>query len=201
MQADDEALEMVARRAGGSMRDAQSLLDQLLAFGGDRLTAEQVHSLLGTARDDLVLGLASAVLNHDPKRALEQLDQAAEEGFQMGELLDQLIAYWRDLMVIQCAGAEAKDLSVAPRHRETLTNQSGAVKLDTILAGLDVLNSTKMRLRGSNHGRVLMEMALVRLGRLDDLVSLAQVAQSAQFPESPGVATPGLAPQRRRRRM
>ena len=44
MQADDEALELVARRAGGSMRDAQSLLDQLLAFGGDRLTAEQVHA-------------------------------------------------------------------------------------------------------------------------------------------------------------
>ena len=50
MQADDEALELVARRAGGSMRDAQSLLDQLLAFGGDRLTADQVQQLLGTGR-------------------------------------------------------------------------------------------------------------------------------------------------------
>src|SRR5262249_24987320 len=48
-QADDAALQLVARRAGGSMRDAQSLLDQLLAFGGERLTAEQVHALLGTA--------------------------------------------------------------------------------------------------------------------------------------------------------
>ena len=56
MQADDEALELVARRAGGSMRDAQSLLDQLLAFGGDRLTADQVHQLLGTAGDDRIVG-------------------------------------------------------------------------------------------------------------------------------------------------
>src|SRR5262249_14925479 len=62
MQADDDALELVARRAGGSMRDAQSLLDQLLAFGGDRLTADQVHQMLGTAHDDRVLALAAAVL-------------------------------------------------------------------------------------------------------------------------------------------
>ena len=56
MQADDDALELVARRAGGSMRDAQSLLDQLLAFGGEKLTVEQVHQLLGTADDDRVAG-------------------------------------------------------------------------------------------------------------------------------------------------
>jgi DNA polymerase-3 subunit gamma/tau len=186
MQADDEALELVARRAGGSMRDAQSLLDQLLAFGTDRLTVEQVHALLGTARDDRVLALAEAVLAHDPARALDLFGQAADEGSQLGELLDQLIAYWRDLMVLHCAGDAAKDLSVAPRHRETLATQAAALKLDTILAGLDVLNATKFRLRGSNHGRVLMEMALVRLGRLDDLVSLGQVAQ--------WLAQPGSAP-------
>jgi DNA polymerase III subunit gamma/tau len=186
MQADDDALELLARRAGGSMRDAQSLLDQLLAFGGERLTAEQVHSLLGTARDDLVLGLADAVLGHDPKRALDLLGQGIDEGIQLGELLDQLIGYWRDLMVLHCAGAEARDLSISPRHRETLATQAAALKLDAILAGLDVLNSTKTRLRGSNHGRILVEMALVRLGRMEDLVSLSQVAQ--------WLAQPGAAP-------
>jgi DNA polymerase-3 subunit gamma/tau len=82
-------------------------------------------------------------------------------------------------------------LSVAPRHRETLAKQAAALKLDTILAGLDVLNTTKFRLRGSNHGRVLMEMALVRLGRLDDLVSLGQVAQWLSQPGSAPAARPG----------
>ena len=100
-------------------------------------------------------------------------------------MLDQLIAYWRDLMVLHCAGGEAKDLSVAPRIATTLAKQAAALKLDTILAALDVLNTTKFRLRGSNHGRVLMEMALVRLGRLDDLVSLAQVAQWLARPARP----------------
>jgi DNA polymerase-3 subunit gamma/tau len=177
MQADDEALELVARRAGGSMRDAQSLLDQLLAFGGDRLTADQVHQMLGTAHDDRVLALAAAVLDHDAKQAIELLTQADAEGLQMGELVDQLIDYWRDLMVIKAAGEEARDISLPRRHRPTLVRQAEALSLDTILAGLDVLDTTKARLRVSSHPRVLIEMVLIRLGRLDDLVSLTQLAQ------------------------
>jgi DNA polymerase-3 subunit gamma/tau len=177
MQADDEALALVARRAGGSMRDAQSLLDQLLAFGGERLTTDQVHRLLGTARDERVFALAAAILEHDAKKALELLGQAADEGLQLGEFLDQLIEYWRDLMIVRCAGAEGAHLSAAPEHRATLGQQAARLSLDTILAGLDILAQTKARMRGSSHGRVLLEMALVRLGRLDDLVALSQLAQ------------------------
>src|SRR6476646_6654848 len=70
VKADDEALRIVARRAAGSMRDAQSLLEQLLSFGGDKLTADVVHSVLGTAADDRVVEIATAVLNKEAKRAL-----------------------------------------------------------------------------------------------------------------------------------
>jgi DNA polymerase-3 subunit gamma/tau len=177
MQADDEALEFIARRAAGSMRDAQSLLDQLLAFGDERLTIEHVHRLLGTATDDRIIGLAKAILDHDPKQSLELLGQAVDQGLQLGELLDQLIDYWRDLMVLSCAGSEAKDLSVPARFREALMKQATSLSLETILAGLDILAATKARLRGSSFGQVLMEMALVRLSRLEDLVPLAQLAQ------------------------
>jgi DNA polymerase-3 subunit gamma/tau len=177
MKADDEALELVARRANGSMRDAQSLLDQLLSFGGDQLNADQVHQLLGTARDERVLALAAAVLEHDSKRALDLLAEETKEGLQLGELADQLIAYWRDLMVLNCTGGAAADLSVARRHRERLAAQAKAMKLDTIIAGLDVLSTMRARLRNSNHGRVLVEMALIRMSRLDDLASLSQIAQ------------------------
>jgi DNA polymerase III subunit gamma/tau len=178
MKADEEALEVLARRAGGSMRDAQSLLDQLLAFGGERLTVEQVHRLLGTASDDRVAELAAAVLQRDPKLALELLGKAADEGLQLGELVDQFIGYWRDLMVVNAAGPEAPALSVGTKHRPALAEQAKSRTLDTLMAGLDILSSVRARLRTSNHGRVLVEMALVRLGRLDDLVSVATLAQA-----------------------
>src|SRR5207245_6505202 len=87
MQAEPEALSIIARRAGGSMRDAQSLLDQLLAFGDDKLTAEQVHKLLGTANEERVAALAGAVAEHDARQALQLLNQFVEQGLQLGELL------------------------------------------------------------------------------------------------------------------
>ncbi len=175
LEADDDALELVARRAGGSMRDAQSLLDQLLAFGGERLTSEQVHAMLGTAHDDRVAELAAAVLNQEPRQALDLLAQAAGEGLQLGELLDQLLDYWRDLMVVHCAGEQARDLSVPARHRDALVRQAKALQLDTVLAGLDILAATKARLRTSSHARTLVEMAVLRLGRLEQLVALSQL--------------------------
>ncbi len=134
LQADDEALELIARRAAGSMRDAQSLLDQLLAFGEERLTAEHVYRLLGTAHVDQVVALAKAILERNPKEALELLGRSLDEGLQLGELLDQLIDYWRDLMVVGCAGADYGDISVPPRHRDTLIQQVNTISLDSILA-------------------------------------------------------------------
>jgi DNA polymerase-3 subunit gamma/tau len=177
-EADDEALELIARRAGGSMRDAQSLLDQLLSFGGKRLTMEQVHGLLGTAHEDRVAEIATVVLEADAKRALELLAGAADEGLQLGELVDQLIDYWRDLMVVHSSGLENQVLSQTGPRKEGLLKQAQALELDTILAGLDILVSAKIRMRNTSHGRVVLEMALVRLGRLENLVSLTQLAQA-----------------------
>lgn len=190
IQADDEALELLARRAGGSMRDAQSLLDQLLAFGGERLTTDEVHHLLGTAGDERILALAEAVLTHDVKNALDLLDEAVVTGLQLGELLDQMIGYWRDLMVVHCAGAEGRDLSVPRRHRETLAQQAKTLNLDAILAGLDILSATKSNLKNSNHGRTLVEMALIRLGRLENLMALPYLVRLLQQRGGPMVNSP-----------
>src|SRR5262249_34565296 len=73
---------------------------------------------------------------------------------------------------------EIADLNIAEHHQETARQQARAHTLDTLLAGLDVLTTTKSRLRTSAHGQVLLEMAVVRLSRLDELIPLSQLAQS-----------------------
>ncbi len=198
MQADDDALQLVARRAGGSMRDAQSLLDQLLAFGGERLTVATIHQLLGTAGEEHVAALAAAVLQRDAKTALERLAELVNQGQQPAELLDQLIEYWRDLMIVCCAGAAGQDLSVSGAQLAAVQEQANQRDLDTILAGLDLLVAAKNRLRNTSHARVLLEASLVRLARLDDLVPLAQLAEWVSREGTPparsqGSAAPGAA--------
>ncbi len=177
MEADDEALQIIARRAGGSMRDAQSLLDQLLAFGSDRLTTEKVHQLLGTAADDRILTLVNTIVERDANQALAILSTSADEGLQLGELLDQLIEYWRGLMILSCAGSDFRDVNLSEKARETAIRHAQQMTLDTILAGLDILTTTKSRLRGNNYALVLLEMAMIRLIRLEDLLPIAQLTQ------------------------
>jgi DNA polymerase-3 subunit gamma/tau len=190
-QADDEALRLVARRAAGSMRDSQSLLDQLLASSQGKLTAEHVHAVLGTAGDDRVLELAGAVLGHDPKAALNLLAGWIDRGVQPGELLDQLIDYWRALMLAGCGG-DLEELSLSPNVREVVRRQAGSVLLDTVLAGLDVLTTAKARMRGTGHTQVLLEVAIVRLARLDELLGVGALLRggvTAAAPTEGGRAT------------
>ena len=105
-KAEPEALRLVARRAGGSMRDAQSLLDQLLAFSGDTITASSVHQLLGTAGEERVLKLAAAIVNGSALDAIQGINEFAEQGLQLGELLDQMVELWRELMLHSAGGDE-----------------------------------------------------------------------------------------------
>jgi len=191
-EADRDALELVARRAGGSMRDAQSLLDQLLAFTPGKLGVEQVHGLLGSAGEERVSTLAQALLCKDAPQALDLLGEALDHGAQQGELLDQLIEYWRDLMITQVAGVDRIGVSVTGVRKTELQVQATQFSLDSFLAGLDVLSAARQRLRGTSHGRVLLEMAVVRLCRLENLVALSQLTEMLQR-EGLAVARPAAA--------
>jgi DNA polymerase-3 subunit gamma/tau len=177
MEAADEALETVARRAGGSMRDAQSLLDQLLAFSGKKLTVDSVHQLLGTAHEERVIDIAAAVFARDAKKVLESLNAIVDQGQQLGELLEQLIEYWRDVMVVNSAGLAGQSVSVSSARRPILEQHAKQANLDTILAGMDMLVTAKARMRNSSHARAILELALVRMCQLDDLLPIAQIAQ------------------------
>jgi DNA polymerase-3 subunit gamma/tau len=171
------ALELVARRAGGSMRDSQSLFDQLLAYGGPSISATDVHRLLGTASDERLIELAEAIIGRQPARAIELLDQALEGGVQLGEFVDQLLEYQRDLMVV-AAGAESAALqSVAGTNRPILAEQGQRWGLPTVLAALQILAETKTRMQRSGMGRALAELALVRLCLLEETLDLASLVE------------------------
>lgn len=178
-QADDDALRLVAKRAAGSMRDSQSLLDQLLASAQGHLTAEHVHAVLGTAGDERVRELAAAILDHDPRTALNLIAAWVDAGLQMTELVDQLIDHWRCLMLVSC-GPDLRDLPTSMNAKELLFQQTSKLSLDAILAGLELLTTTKARMRGSNHSQVLIEMAVVRLSRIGEVLSVNQLLQAFQ---------------------
>jgi DNA polymerase-3 subunit gamma/tau len=127
------------------------------------------------------------VFAHDAKLALARLKEFVDAGLSVGELLDQLIDHWRDLMLVACAGKDAPNLNTPGRFRAALEQQAAAGNLDTVLAGLDILVSAKNRLRSSGQAQTLVQMALIRLCRLDDLTPLSQLAMWLSQPGSAAV--------------
>jgi DNA polymerase-3 subunit gamma/tau len=179
------ALELVARRAAGSMRDSQSLFDQLLAFGGKQVGVDDVHRLLGTAPDDRLIDLTATLIARDRGKALGLLQESLEMGAQLSELTDQLLAYFRDLMVLGAGAGEAPLMAVAEEQRPVLVKQAKQWGLMSIMAALQILAESKARMKGVTYGRILAELALVRIGSLEDLDQLGELVgllRSGRFP-------------------
>jgi len=171
--AEPEALEALARRAAGSMRDSQSLLEQLLAFGGPQITLEEVHRMLGTAGDRRLSQLARHLADRHAAGALAELDAAVAEGVDIGPLLDQLLGYFRDMMVA-AAGCPAESLLYASSsERAAMVAAGKQLGLETVLAVMQILDHTISRLRYSTHGRILAELAIVRICNLENLERLS----------------------------
>jgi DNA polymerase-3 subunit gamma/tau len=178
VQAEPEVLEILARRAAGSMRDGQSLLEQLLSFAPGRITAADVHGMLGTANDERLGSLAGDLAAHRPAAALAELDAAVQEGVDPAQLLEQLFGYLRDCLVA-AAGCPAEVLLYAsPASYEQVTTIGKQFGTGTLLAATQILDHSLARLRYSTQTRILAELALVRICDLENLDELsALVAQ------------------------
>lgn len=181
---EEEAIELVARRARGSMRDSQSLFDQLLAFSEGTIRAADVHRMLGTASDEMLVTLFDAVTEHRPGEVLNTLDEALQHGVQAGELLDQCIGYVRDQMVTLSGGARVPLCSVGSSHRNKLLAQAEQAGLPNVMASFQILSEARTRMLRSTFARVLLEMALVQLSLLENLSAVSSLL-SGNLPALP----------------
>ncbi len=178
--AEPEALALLARRAAGSMRDSQSLLEQLLSFGHDRLTVSDIHTLLGTASDERLSALAGHLAGRNPAGALAELDAAMTEGVEVGQLLEQLLGYCRDAMTLLVGCPAEALLYTSAARQEEVAAVGKTWGLETLLAVVQILEQALSRLRTSPQGRTLAELALVRVASLENLEDIATlVAQIA----------------------
>ncbi len=186
--AEDEALQLLARRAAGSMRDSQSLLEQLLAFAGGDITVETVHRLLGTADAGSVASLAAALLARDAAGALATLDAALQRGVDVGQLTEQLMGYLRDVMAAS-VGAPADILRQAPAtDLEPLRQMGQQWGMPTLLAAVQILDQALARMRLSVDRQTLVETALVRISYLEDLASVASLVNRLQGAQADSTA-------------
>lgn len=183
-EVEEEAIELVARRARGSMRDSQSLFDQLLAFSEGTVRAKDVHRMLGTASDELLVSIFDAIAHHRPGEVLNLLDTALNAGVQTGELLDQCVGYTRDMMVSLSSGATVSLCSVGTSLRESVAKQADTLTMPNVMAAFQMLSEAKGRMFRSTFSRVLLEMALVQISLLENLSAISSLL-SGNLPALP----------------
>ncbi len=198
-QADEAALRLIARRAAGSMRDSQSLLEQLLSFSGNRITVEVVHAMLGTADETRLASFASRLIERDAAGALKELNTAADEGVDVGQLAEQLLGYLRDMMTLTVGGSADLVRTANPNSVDQLKEWGKTWGTMTLLSALQMLDETIVKMRHSVQSRILLEIALVQICNLQDLQALSDLVkafatQSAPTPRTVTKVAPAASP-------
>ncbi|MFM7033844.1 MAG: DNA polymerase III subunit gamma/tau [Planctomycetia bacterium] len=165
------ALDLIARRAAGSMRDSQSLLEQLLGAASGPIGADDVHAVIGTGREERVGRLVAAIANRDAKESIAAFDASLLGGADPGGVLEQVIAALRDALLasVGCGPDMLREGAGLGVDLPAIGRQIGT---ETILAMLQIVDQALARMRTSGHAAVLAEMAIVRLANLENLDTL-----------------------------
>jgi DNA polymerase-3 subunit gamma/tau len=159
---DEPALYAIARGADGGMRDAESTLDQLISFCGDKIEDADVLSMFGLAAQSQILGLSRAVLAGEIQTALGLLNELAQNGKDLGRLLADLLGHFRNLLIFQVSRGDLNLLEVSEAEIATLKEQSALANTELFTRILEVLTEAELRLRDATSRKILLEVALLK---------------------------------------
>ena len=177
IEAEDAAVAVLAREAAGSMRDAMSLLDQVIAYGGAKLTAEDVARVLGVADRAILHELASALVVGDAAATLKVVDRVSQQGFDLAHVAKDILAHLRNVVVAKVCGegADRELLDLADEEVadvRALAAKGDADDLQRLFQGFSRAFDEIVR---SGQPRSALEMALVRLARRPPLLPLDEL--------------------------
>ena len=171
----DDALALIARAAEGSMRDAQSALDQVLSFSGQVVSVDDVTTVLGLVGRDLLFDVIDAVADEDGPRAFALADRAIEAGHDLKLVCRELSRVVRDIMIVTIDPERAGDGELAEGERARLTALAGRFSREDLMRAFDLLAKTEQDIRLAAHPRYHFEMAMLKWMHLRRLVPLADL--------------------------
>ncbi len=191
LTASDEAVALVARAAEGSMRDAETAFDQVIAFAGTTISVEDVATVLGLVGRDLLFDVVTAVADENAPAAFELAGRAVEAGYDLRMLCRELSRLVRDLMVLLVDPQRITDPDIAPEgDRGRLQALLPRFSREDLLRAFDQLSRAEMDIRNSTEPRHQLEMALLRWMHLRKLAPLAEIIERLQSGALPGPAAP-----------
>jgi DNA polymerase-3 subunit gamma/tau len=172
VRADEGALSAIAQAAEGSLRDALSLLDQVIAARGEHLEENRVRQLLGVVPVRFLREMVEAVHAGDTRLVLERVGELAREGYELAHFATEFTRYIRSLMIAKSCGAESPLLQVPADERGTLAELAKLFSEEDLTRFFQILLRLESELRYSLAPRFHMEMGLLKLVHAGKLASL-----------------------------
>ena len=197
-QADDiqitqRGLTSIAAAGDGSVRDAQSIFDQVIAFAGADIRDEDIDELLGLTDRRFLYLLSEAVFARDAGQCLKVIEDGYYAGLDMKSFSQMLLGHFRNLLLTKIVGQDRELLDVADEDLARLKEQTGPVSRETLQGLLDLLMAEEENVRRSQNPRLNLEAVLVRMCYLEPLVSVEEVLSRMEDLErqfSPGGPPP-----------
>ena len=169
---DDAALAAIARGAEGGLRDAESALDQLIAFCGNKIGESDVLSVFGLVAHDHIAKLTDAVIDGQTTKALKVLKELDDVGKDLQRLMADLLDHFRNLLVVTLGEDGVQSLQLPESEIDLLRAQAKRVDADAVLRIIDALSAAEGRLRYALSKRVFLEIALVKAVKARELVGI-----------------------------
>ncbi|HEY7513873.1 MAG TPA: hypothetical protein VIC87_05320, partial [Vicinamibacteria bacterium] len=191
----EEALARIARAAEGSVRDALSLFDQVLAFSGAEVKDEDVAALLGLIDRELLLRASGTVVSGDSLGALELVESLADYGADYRNFARELILHFRELLLLKVAPSESALLAtILPEERDRLRPLAEAFSEEDLLRVFETLTEAETELRTAPDPRVTLELALLSLVQMRRLMPFAELVARVERLASGAAPLPRTAP-------
>lgn len=162
IEAEEEALQLIAKASEGGMRDALSVLDQTAAYSEGKITVQDVLEVTGMVADQLIRELVESLGANDAARAINKTGILLDQGKDPLRLIEQLIFYYRDLLLYQTS-PDLEDVLSRPHVDEAFREQAKKTDVDRLYEIIRRLNEAFLEMKRTNHPRIFLEMAIVKL--------------------------------------
>jgi DNA polymerase-3 subunit gamma/tau len=174
--AEPELIHAVARLGNGSMRDALSLLDRLLAVGEKKLTVALLEQLLGLPDREIISGLIDALASGDPGAALAKSDELLKRGVSADQLIESLVERLRDLMVMAACGPQTELVELSDKARAEEATRAAKFDAAGLVHMIALCENIQRAIKNSAAGRALLDALIVRLAMTEKLADVTAVA-------------------------
>ncbi len=177
---EEDLILPLAKMANGSMRDGLSLLDRLISTGVEPLTAEMVEQFLGSPNSEKICNLAAKIGDSDAAGTLTAIDDLISTGLGEVQIVDSLIDYMRDLMVVKSAGVESELLILTGQQRKRAGELAEKFDTSALVYNITALEKLRWAIKNSETGRALLEASALRFALSEHFLNVDALLSQLQ---------------------